>query len=294
MVHIPSPPIPKRSGLWSLAFKLENIGYRFKWIYEDTKDVWLIGVWLSTPFYVIANYFFDAKQWCLEGDKWLAEVWYRVEGIFKGNIIQEILDTISYHYSWLRDNPINWIVYHLQQFTWDMQLLLTNPLSWFLYKLQDTSPELWYIALNAASWLRNKIQDIFPVAIDFLYDPMGFMYDRTIQLFPVLWALLNFPVDQILEWLYSRYPWLNDLFNDPKWTIVGFIKQISYELELFLNDPSFWFRNKLASILGLSVGQLTNLPYYLAKMVIDIFAQNYWGILDTIKTRLCNIILHYI
>jgi hypothetical protein len=294
MVHVPSPSIPTRSGLWSLAFKLESIGFRFLWLYEDIRDIWLIGVWLSTPFYVISGYFFSARDFAFEADNWLAKVWYRVEGIFNGDIIREIIDTISYHYSWLRENPINWIVYHLQQFSWEMSQLINNPIAWFLYKLQDVSPELWDIAISATNWLRDKFEQLYPSITSFLYDPYAFIYDKVIQLFPIIWSLMYYPTDTILGWLYDRYYWLNDLFNDPKWTIWGFLKQISYELSSFLDDPSFWFRHKLASLLGLSVGQLSNLPYYLSKIVFDTLAQNYWGILDTMKTRLCDIILHFI
>jgi len=289
----PGPVLPI-TPFWSLAFRFERMGYEFKGIYEKIEDVWLLGKYLRWPFYFIQYAFFKVRDLCFDANIWLAQFELAIDALYDGWKFREILDDISYHYRWLRDNPYDWLLHHLLRVNLDIASIITNASGWFTSRFRGMSWYLRYFIDNPTGCILYILSYAIPTAYTFLLNPRSKLVSWMYSLFPIFRDFIYNPNSLIISLIAQWYPWFSNFLRSPTLQIVGMLKSFSYDLRLLINNPSFWFRHKLATALFVSVSDLDNMPVAIIKRIFYVIFRNELGMIDYIRNAVCNLFLRYI
>lgn len=294
MAYAQPPPIAAMSPFWSLAYRFERIGYEFKGIYEKIEDVWLLGKYLRWPFYFIQYAFFTARDLSFDANIWVRKTKASIDALYEGWKFTEILDGISYHFQWIRQDSIGWLRHYISKINIDLAQLVTNATIWFRTMFYIQYPELWRLWNNSSSWLYDLLSYLLPYSFGFLINPYAKLTDWIIAWFPALRQLIQNPNAYVINLIGDWIGWFIGFLYHPTSTIVSFLKTFSYDLRALIDNPTWWFESKLAVLLKCSVGELYNLPVTLLRKIFSAILGNQLGILDTVRNAVCDIILRFI
>lgn len=294
MAHAPTPPTEPRTGLWGLGFRMDLIGLKFRNIYNDTKEVWLIGKWLSWPFYHISNYFYSARDKSWEADSTLVWVKTWVKGLIEGSTIVDILEVLWFEFRYLRADPVGWVSAKIDQISGELRFLRTDTIGWLRSRLYFAFPTFYALLGNSGWWIYSKLSERYPEIGLFIRDTWGFIRNKVLRIFWWARELQSNPPNAIINWVNSRAPWFWGFITSPHQTFYDFIINITPDLRLMILEPQRWIKEKLSVILGLNYYEMDNFIPSLIKRMLGLILSNYGGLLEYAKQSLCDFILRFI
>lgn len=294
MANVPLPPIAPRTGLWGLGFRMELIALRFYNMYDDIKDLWLIGKWLSWPFYLIHTYFNAARNKCWQADVELVFALTWIKGITEGSVIIDLLEHLWYEFRYLRADPIGWVSAKIDQVSGELRYLRTDPYGWMRSRLYLAIPAFYSILGNSGWWIYSKLTERYPEFGLFMGNTWGYIRDKVLGLF--WWArdLNTSPKYAVYGWINQLFPWFNDFMTNPAGTIINYLRGYNYNIGLLFDNPAQWFKERLAVALGLQPHEMDNFVPFLIKRMFSLVLSNYLGLLDYVENAICQLILKFI
>jgi len=294
MAHVPPPTIAPRTGLWGLGFRFELIALRFDKLDNDTKDVWLLGKWLSYSFYAIGYYFFAARDLVWSADDSLVDAISWIKGITDGNVIVDILERLWYEFRYLKADPIGWVRTKIDQVSGELRFLRTDPYGWMRSRLYLAIPAFYSILGNSGWWVYSKLTERYPELGAFIRNTTGFIRDKIIGTFAWARALDWNPSQTVIDWLTSRAPWFHSFIVNPSVTLVDLLLRYNYDFGLLVSNPLQWFKQRLASVLGMSQADIDNFIPSLIRRLFSAILSNQAGLLDYVEHAVCELILRFI
>lgn len=294
MARVPTPPIAPRTGLWGLGFRFDLISLRFDKLRNDIKDVWLIGTWLSYPFYAIGYYFSAAKVLVWQADDSLVDAITWIKGIVDGNTVIDILERLWWEFRFLRADPVGWVRTKIDEVSGELQWLRIDPIGWTRSRFYLALPEFSSILNNSAFWVYSRLIQWKPDFGTFIRNPRGYIRDKVLSSFSSIRALDWNPSQTVIDWLTSQSPWFHSFMVNPSGTIVDLMTRNNYNLGLLISNPVQWFKQRLASVLGMQTYELDDFIPSLIKRFFSAILGNQAGLLDYVKTAVCDIILRFI
>lgn len=291
---MPTPPTAPRTGLWGLGFRFEIIALKFLNIYEDIRDIWLLGKWLAAPFYYLNWYFTIARDKTWQADTELVKALTWIRGLIEGTTIADVLENIWFEFTYLRRDPVGWVSAKIDQVSDELRYVRLDPFGWIRTRLYMAFSGSYNLFNNSAWWIYVKLNERYPDIGSFIRDSWGYIRSRVLGLF--FWAreLDVNPGKAITDWLTYRTGWFRSFVNDPWQFIIDRLKEYSYDLNLFLTDSRQWLKQKMASILGISVSDMDNFVVALIKTMFNYVLYNYQGLLDYVQQATIEIILRFI
>lgn len=294
MANVPLPPIAPRTALWGLGFKFELIAQRFDKLRNDIQDIWLIGTWLSYPFYAIGYYMFQARDLVWQADDTLVEVITWIKGITEGNVIIGILEHLWYEFRYLKADPIGWVSAKIDQVSGELRHLRLDPLGWIRTRFRVAMPEFTSLLNNGAYWVYSRLIEWKPEFGDFIRNTHGYIRDKVLSLFGWARELETNPAQMIINRISGYAGWFMTFLQDPAGFIYRELTAYNWELRLLLTDPTQWVKEKIGSILGISTADMDNFVPFLIKRMFSLILSNHQGLLDYTKEALINLVLRYI
>lgn len=294
MAVIRPPPTPARSPLWSLSFKVEVIQSKFYILYLDINDVWLIGDWLSWPFYLISYYMGQAVSLIRDSDSWIVSNRSWIESLYDGSQFTEILDSISNNLRWLRIDPLGFVRHYISLMSIDLIRIVENNLDWVREKVGQTYPAIMDIQYNPDGWFKSVIRRTYGQAIAFLDNPQPTVRLWVSQLSPFLSGIISGGYSYIISQFNARTYWFESFLSNPLDFIYIRIHQLYPQLGPIMINPEFWIRRNVAVILGLSVNETYSLSAMLGVIILRRINEQISLQRDTIKNLVCAIIIRYI
>lgn len=294
MAHVPLPPITPRTGLWGLGFRMETISTRFYRLYQDIANVWMFGKWLSWPFYLLSVYFNSARDKCWESDQDLVYAITWVKGLVEGSIIADILERIWYEFTFLRNDPIGWVRLKIDQVSGELQFLRIDPYGWMRSRLYAAFPVFYNLLGNSGWWVYNELSNRYPEFSTFINNPWSYIKNKVLSQFWWARALDSNPVQLVINWINAQTGWFWDFIHNPSYFIYQRVRAYNWDLNILLTDPLRWFKEKLASALGMYPYEMDNFITSLIKRAFSAVLSNQGGLLDYVKEAMVNLILRFI
>lgn len=294
MPHIPNPVLPSRTAFWSLGFRFDMIGRDFQNIANAINGIWLLGVWLSWPFYIIGWSFFQARDKCWDADKLIVNMKGWLDALTGERAILDILKILSYNIRFLVDNPRGFIKYYIELISTALRNIINDPDLWFRRKLGRNFPTLTRILFDTLNWLRDKVFALFPGLVTFFISPIPTVLGWIRYHWPFIPRLISDPVGQIVDWLTLQYPGFVSLLRYPTDYIIGRLAGRTPTLAEFLLYPIRWLKRQMSIILNISEEGLSILPVTLLRWMFNILVRETAVMINTVTTLLCDIILEFI
>ncbi len=294
MANAQPPPIAPPSPLWGLGFRLENIGRYFESMYLDIRDIWLLGKWLSWPFYLIYWSFNEAKGLCWDADRSLVWVTSWVKGLVDGSTFGELLDSLSWHYQQIRTDPIHWVATWFKAIRWELRQLVDNPTAFVSDRLFGRFPILYTLAHNAFGYISDRLFSAYPHMRDFFRYPFSTVRQWITNTWRWLDELDRDRSNTLATWLSWGTWWFRDFLNNPRHYVLQWLKESSWELNELLVNPTQWVKDKLASAIGIYPHELPDLPLILFRKLITRIVTSQGGLLDELQSAFCAVILKFI
>jgi len=294
MPHIPNPVLPSRTAFWSLGFRFDMIGRDFQNIANAINGIWLLGVWLSWPFYIIGWGFFEARNKCWDADSLIVSMKGWLDALTSGWAILDILKVLSYNIRFLVDNPRGFVRYYIELISTALRNIIINPNWWFTNKLRYNFPLLWSVVYDTINWLRNKVFQLFPGLVTFFISPVHTVLGWIRYHWPFIPRLISNPVSQIVDWLSSQYPGFVSFLRYPTNYIIGRLSGRTPTLAEFLLYPITWLKRQMSIILNISEEGLSMMPVSLLRWFFNILVSGTAVLINTVTTLLCDIILEFI
>jgi len=293
MANVQPPPITKRSPLWGLSFKVESIASRFTTLCQDIRDIWLIGQWLYYPFYWIAYYLTQAVTAIREADQWVAEHRAQLESLFNGSKFSELLNAVSSNLSWIRSDPLGWLRTQISYLSRDLIEIIVNARSWIRNRIKEIYPRLEEINNSPNSWIRSLVLQTFGLGAQLIIDPIGTLRHIITNISPFLGGLLSSGISYVIQEINTQNGWFRQFINNPTQTIRQFLTQINPDVNNLINNPKQWYKEKLATLLGISVLDTDTLSTTLGLIVIEKIKININQYRDRFKQAFCDIIMKF-
>lgn len=294
MAHVPNPPTAPRTGLWGLGFRMEIIALRFASMYEDTKNVWVIGKYLSWPFYFLSIYFNIARDKCWDADQELVFAITWVKGLVEGSTIADILERIWHEFAFLRWDPVGWIRAKIDQVSGELRFIRTDPYGWMRSRLYMALPVFYSLLGNSGWWIYSKLNERYPEIGSFIRDSWGYIRNKVLSIFSWSRSLDANPVQYVINLINGQTGWFWSFISNPRQFIIDKLLEQSYDIRLLLTNPKQWIKGQIASLLGMQVYEMDTFISSLIKRAFGVVLSNQGGMLDYVKEGLVNLILRFI
>jgi len=294
MANAPTPPSTPPTPLWGLGFRLESIGRYFESLYYDIADIWLLGKWLSWPFYLIYWSFSEAKGLCWDADRSLGWVTTWVMGLVEGSTFGELLDSLSWHYQQIRTDPISWVARWFKAIRWELRQLVDNPTTFVSDRLFGRFPILYTLAYNAFGYISDSLFSAYPYMREFFRYPLSRVREWVCNTWRWLDELDRDRSNTLVTWLSWGTWWFRDFLNNPSGFILQRLKYASWELNELLTNPVQWLRDQVASAIGVYPHELRDLPLTLFRKLITLIVASRGSLLDELESAFCAIVLKFI
>lgn len=294
MAHVQPPPIEPRTGLWGLGFRFELIGLRFEDLRNDIADIWLLGVWLSYPFYAIGYYFFAARDLVWQADNSLVYAISWIKGITEGNVIVDILERLWYEFAYLKADPIGWVRTKIDQVSGELRFLRTDTYGWMRSRLYFAFPAFYNILGNSGWWVYTRLNERYPEFGQFIGNTWGYIRDTVLGLFWWARELEANPAQMIINRISGYAGWFWSFLGNPRQFIVDRLSEYTYEISIFLTNPRQWLKSSLGAILGISTADMDNFVPFLVRRMFSMVLSNHQGLLDYTKEAIINLVLRFI
>jgi hypothetical protein len=294
MVRAQPPPQEPRTSLWSLAFKMQTIASKFLSIYNDVKDVWLLGKHLSYPFYMMYVYIMTGAGYVFEADNKLVHILTWLKGIIEGNTLVQLIASFSWDLQQIINNPLGWFIAKLGESSHNFRRIREDPYQFVMDMLFARLPIIRDIIYRTSDWLKDKLRDISHDLFLFIENPWQYLYDKMTSMFTWLYWINAEPVNTVINWLVNYSWWFRDFLNNPQDKIISFIIQARPEMNDLLNNPYYWIKRKISDVLGIDLnsGEPTGLVMFFH--IIDTLVYMPQHILDRVASKLVDFILRFI
>jgi hypothetical protein len=273
---------------------MEVIASRFYTLYEDIRDVWMLGKWLAWPFYYLSSYFNNARDKCWEADQDLVFAITWVKGLIEGNLIADILERIWYEFTLLRNDPVGWVKAKIDQVSGELRYLRLDPLGWIQSRLYFAFPIFYTLLGNSGWWIYSKLNERYPEVGSFIRDTWGYLKSRIINIF--FWAReldIN-PSTAVIGWINNRIGWFWSFVNSPSVFVYERLKRRNYDINLLLTNPIQWVKEKVGFVLGMNTYEMDNFTVSIIKRMFSAILSNQAGLIEYVRHTVCELILRYI
>jgi hypothetical protein len=269
MAHITPPPLPPRTVLERIARRFKDVADDFYDLYDKLKDVWLLGKWLRWPFWwlyfyfnFIADKFYDADDLLREFKRW-------IDGLIEGSVFEDLLDWLSYHYRSIRNDPKRWVRVQFQGISHDLWRLINPPHVWIFEKIQEWITWFYEFRTDPKGTVVKWLTEKYPWLSQFLFNALAFIVNNVYAGIGFLRELRDNPTNRVVQWLANWYSWITSFLSDPFGFIIEKVKQFSIEVRLFFDNPVQWARDKIKQVLGMNDYDLSDIPYYILKSLLN-------------------------
>jgi len=263
-------------------------------MYEDTKDVWLIGKWLSWPFWFLSVYFNVARDKSWEADQDLVYAITWVKGLVDGNVIGDILEKIWFEFSFLKRDPIGWVRAKIDEVSGELRFLRLDPMGWMRSRVYFAFPVFHSLLGNSGWWVYNELNKRYPEIGSFIRDTWGFIRGKVLSLFWWARELETNPTRMIIDRINAQVGWFWSFMQNPSDFIVNRFASYNYLLHQMLTDPNRWVKDRMATVLGINPNEMDNLVVTLIKRMFSAVLGNQSGLLDYTKEAIVSLILRFI
>lgn len=294
MANAPYPPLEPRTPLWSLGFKLHSVAGNFKGIFNDIRDVWLLGTWLAWPFFFMYTYFMSAGDFCIQADDKLVDVITWVKGITEGSTFWHLLSNVTYDIGFILRDPVGWLLWRLDTISYIYRQLRDDPYGWFRDKLLAVFPIFYDIIYNTYWWFRDRIRDLSGDLVWLLDDSWGFIYHKVIGVFGWAWSLQFRASDSIIDWITERVWWFRSFLNQPRQTIIDFIRQQSWDIDELITDPRKWVNQRVFELLGIDYYSYENVITQITKKLISELVYMSTPLIETLFSQFVDFVVRFL
>jgi hypothetical protein len=278
------------NNLHYFANKLYDVSDTFYDLYDSTKNIYLIGYYLSGGFYTLYSITGWGAYYCWQAGNTLDDIlnnwdWLVNQGGFKG-----MLDNISIVYSALRTNPALFVAAELALASTYLYDLVYYPATFVDTYIRALSA--WYALLldNPLLFIKSALRLVYYIP-DWLFNEPIYCAEYFLRL-SVAWAggFLDNPLGFIISRLTGYNYWIDWLFNYPLWFVDYFIRQLNPmfgslldnpamfiaqlfaplfpDVYSFIIDPVGFLKIKIAGFLGYPVEFWSNPFFFLAQSLI--------------------------
>lgn len=293
MPYANPPELPPPTPFWGLGFRFDLIGWRFNSIADDIGDVWLIGVYLASPFRWLGNSFYIARDLSWEAEQIVRWLHQWIQGLLSGTVLIELWTSITWWFDQLYHNPDQFVHDAIYRISQELYGVIVDARLWVHNKVRDIYPQLDDIQFRTSSWFRNLLSVTYGYGSSLLDNPVSFIIDTVTSYFPELSELIRSPVDYIEGKLEYRYPFLYGFFNAPIDTVIGWITQRYPELYDIIVSPRGWVRAKIADLLGYGDDVTQPFGLTLLRGILTSLAITGERTIDTISTVICDVIMRF-
>lgn len=263
MPHIAPPEYPKPTILDVVAGIIRSISDDFYDLYSKLKDVWLLGTWLSWPFWWLHRYFKNVSDNVYVADKLIRDLKQWIDGITEGTVIERFIDWLSSQYKAIRTDPIGWVRLKFGQISHETWQILNVPNTWVNDRISQWVPWWNDFRRNPRQFVIDHLISAYPWLNNFLGNALAYIVDNVYAGIGFIRQLRDNPQDTILNWISQWYAWVRSFLTSPMQFIVGQLKLYSTELRLIIDDPYAWVRQKIKNIMGWSDVDISDLGFYI-------------------------------
>jgi hypothetical protein len=202
---------------------LDDLRMEFYHLYVNTKDIYLIGRYLSVVFYYISTHILSIESHVIN----LANDWYSF-------------------YDWVQHNlGGSNLLNELVRYADDIISFIRYPFDFIIDSIRDNLPALYRIANDPVEWVLETIYRYTGLDIDFVDNP-----------YRVIDNLINSALGELREIAHDPYGWVVNLLGNIIPDFFGLISNaggwvrnlIEREypfIVAFLNDPDGFIEDKL-------------------------------------------------
>lgn len=263
MPHTPLPSYPPPTVLEKISDYFKSVADDFYALYERFEDVWLLGTYLRWPFWWLHHYFNNVSSNFHSADHLIRDLKRWIDGLTDGNVFEDLLYWISYHFRSIRNDPVGWVRARFTAISHEAWQILSVPTVWVFDKIKAWIPWWDEFRYNPAKFVIDKFTSTYPWFSSFLFNALSFIVDNVYAGIGFLRQLRDAPQNTIIDWIVQWYGWFRDFLYNPMWFIIGKIKEYSVELRLLIDDPYFWVRSKIKSIMGWSDFDISDIAFYM-------------------------------
>lgn len=291
MANIPTPPLPERTKIWYVGWRLTALEYEFFDRATKIQNVWMLGTWLYSFFRTVAYSFRYAAGHCYAFDDLIRDIVKWVNGLVDGTVFRALLYWISAHFMAITEDGKRWVRYRFAG--WDSQtsLFVFNPIAWY-----------WNRLVYVTSWMQNFLQNpTDQVAIwvagfawwfnNFLTNPSYYVYGWVLEAHPWLKKLMLHPFEFIFDNLATYNWWFITFWNDPASWVEMWAKLIPGDVGWFIADPLGYVEYRIWQYTGVYKTPgwtfLETVLFYLLWNATN-YLQRYT---EWYKSKLCDIIM---
>lgn len=224
------------NSIRDLVSVIDFLRVEFYDLYSTTKNIYLIGQWLSFRFLMVSNHLlvFESRIINLSFD-WLDFYEWVRDNIGASNVLGDLVRYADDLISFIR-NPFDWIADAIRDNFPVLRQILNDPVSFVLetiYRytgldidfvddprrairetIRDVLGDVLEIANNPLTWIQDRLIDIIPDFGQFIYDARGWVRNKIEDEFPLVIQFLNDPdgfiEDKLLQFIES----LSDKYLD--------------------------------------------------------------------------------
>jgi hypothetical protein len=288
------PPLEPRTAMWGMALRFQVISSRFNSLYENTRDIWLIGLHLSWPFYLLSTYFTKIANFCFQVDDKLVNVISWVKGIVEGDTLRQLLESLSFDLRYLLRDPFGWFLYRLDDISIIYRQLRDDPYGFIKNKLFASLPIFWDIIYNTRNWLFEKLREMSGDLVWFISNPFDYLRYALSALYNWFYLLDLDPVSAIIDWLSGRIWWFRDFLYNPSNRIIQFIRDYNWELSEFISNPIRWVKERVYDSLELDMYSTEPITLLLIRKIINQLTHIPTNVVDTLFTQFVDFIIRFI
>lgn len=294
---MPIVPINGRSivtPLWYVAIKLRAVADKFHDLYEATDGAWLIGPYLSWPFWFISYQLELAASYMIDAETLLAQMKIWLDGLVEGTAFRDILFWVSGSFRDITIDAVSFVMRNFEGISGEMTQLVNSPITWFLDKVNLVLPGIRHISQFPLDFVYDNIRNLFYNAIQFLETPLSTLRGWLSQMF---WWFNEFnisPRQTVLNWVYDSYPWLANLFRFPSQEIANKLLTHYPLIAAFMSNPTLWFKRELGDLFGVPYWQLLSPGILFIDKILGIILLRRARFENRLKQVVSEIILWFI
>lgn len=289
MAVVPTPHPSSRTYLWYVGEYLRQLKNRIRDVARAIDDIFIIGDYLSGPFYDWSWYIGVASDFLFQTDDFIRSLKGWLDGIYDGWNFINLIYWASWHFREIRNNAVNWVKYRLGEGSYWLYWLVWNPqqfindfirhvaywLTRFIDNPEGTINELvrrlkWWIGYfldNPRGWLIRELQGLMGDILNFLYSPIGYILGILRNRIVDFDLLLSSPQNWVIRQLIKQIPELISFWNNPT-------EYLKTRIRVWFGlPPQFWHNPQLFLMYHLMDGlerYLVHLISRIARITIEI------------------------
>lgn len=224
-------------SLRAIANALDDVRREFYNLYVATRNVYLIGTYLSVRFLAISNFVLQIEARIVDTSyDWRDFYEWLVDNIDVSGAISELIRYADDLISFIR-YPFDWIGDTIQERFPALYAISRDPVEWVLETIyRYTGLDIDFVD-DPRRIIRNIVHEIVGDVLDVLRDPLGWVRDVLHNLIPDFGLFISNPRAWVADRLDDAFPFAYDFLRDPD----GFIRDRLFD---FLDDLADRYRDK--------------------------------------------------